>query len=200
MNEKSTTLNPEQTREATSGGVADTVKRTAGSAAAHAREGLGQELEQRKGRASETMGSVAQAIRETGDKLGGGATPIASKAAERVDRAARYLESRDVRDMISGVEGFARREPALFLGGAFALGLFAGRFLKSSSRGGASETGEESYDEPFYLEEEEEVRLGAGAFPEEYGPGGEELTPTGGFGMEKDIAGDGGQTGRGGEG
>jgi hypothetical protein len=35
--------------------------------------------------------------------------------------------------MIQEVERFARRQPALFLGGAFTLGLIAARFLKSSS-------------------------------------------------------------------
>jgi hypothetical protein len=44
---------------------------------------------------------------------------------------------------VSEAEDFARRQPALFLGGAFALGLLGARFLKSSgqqaSQGGSSQ-------------------------------------------------------------
>ena len=35
--------------------------------------------------------------------------------------------------MQRGVESFARREPLLFIGGAFALGMVAARFLKASA-------------------------------------------------------------------
>jgi hypothetical protein len=38
-----------------------------------------------------------------------------------------------VGELIGDVEQFARRSPALFLGGAFALGVLAARFVKSSS-------------------------------------------------------------------
>ena len=35
--------------------------------------------------------------------------------------------------MVTQVEQYARRQPAIFLGGAFALGLLGARFLKSSN-------------------------------------------------------------------
>jgi hypothetical protein len=38
--------------------------------------------------------------------------------------------------LIDDVEDFARREPAVFIGGAIAIGLVAARFLKSSRRSG----------------------------------------------------------------
>jgi hypothetical protein len=36
--------------------------------------------------------------------------------------------------MVRNVEDFARRQPALFIGGAFMLGLLGARFLKSSAQ------------------------------------------------------------------
>ena len=50
-------------------------------------------------------------------------------AADRTQDIARYLQQTDVNDMIRGVEDFARRQPLLFLGGAFAIGLIGSRFL-----------------------------------------------------------------------
>jgi hypothetical protein len=43
------------------------------------------------------------------------------------------LRQKDVRELMSDVERFAQRQPTLFLGGAFALGLLGARFLKSSA-------------------------------------------------------------------
>ena len=39
--------------------------------------------------------------------------------------------------LLDDVEAFARREPAMFIGGAIAIGLLAARFLKSSRRSAA---------------------------------------------------------------
>jgi hypothetical protein len=44
-----------------------------------------------------------------------------------------YLTARDVDQLVSEAEAFARRQLAAFLGGAFALGFLVSRFLKSSS-------------------------------------------------------------------
>jgi hypothetical protein len=40
--------------------------------------------------------------------------------------------------LVGDVENFARRQPALFIGGALALGILAARFLKSSSQQGST--------------------------------------------------------------
>jgi hypothetical protein len=94
------------------------------------------QLAGQKERAAGSVKSVAQALRQTGQQLRdqdqGAVAPVAESAAEYVERFSRYLQERDIRQMIDEVEGFARREPAMFLGGAFALGFLAARFLKSS--------------------------------------------------------------------
>jgi hypothetical protein len=89
-----------------------------------------------KDRAAEGLGSVAQALRQTGEQMRPqdhlGVSPYLSAVAEQIDRASGYLQDRSLGQLVGDVESFARREPAIFLGGAFLAGLLAGRFLKSS--------------------------------------------------------------------
>lgn len=42
------------------------------------------------------------------------------------------MEGKEPPELAADVEGFTRRQPALFMGGAFVLGLTTARFLKSS--------------------------------------------------------------------
>lgn len=121
-----------------SGGVVDQAKQTAANVASQAKEGVTQQIEQKfdsgKEKALDKIETVSDALRGAGEKLEGtGPLPdLAEKAAEGIDRLARYFENKNVGDIVRGVESFARREPALFLGGALAMGVIAGRFLKSS--------------------------------------------------------------------
>jgi hypothetical protein len=70
--------------------------------------------------------------------------------ADKLGRVAGAIKDRDVASIVSDVTRFARRQPALFLGGAFTAGLFAARFLKSSSGsgnlGGGSRASHSSFD------------------------------------------------------
>jgi len=56
---------------------------------------------------------------------------FADTAAEQADRLAAYLRETDARQMLNAVEDAARRQPLLFLGGAFVLGVAAARLLKA---------------------------------------------------------------------
>ena len=56
--------------------------------------------------------------------------------ANKVERAASYLQNTDITEIVDRTEDFARRRPAVFLGGAFVLGLIGARFFKSSQRQG----------------------------------------------------------------
>lgn len=92
-------------------------------------------LESQKARAASALGNVASSLRSSSQQFSGeleGASRVIRQAADQVDRMAGYLEQRDVRELMHEVEGFARRQPALFLTGAFAAGLLGARFLKSS--------------------------------------------------------------------
>jgi hypothetical protein len=57
---------------------------------------------------------------------------FASTAADQAEALATYLRETDVRQMIDNVENFARRQPLLFVGGAFLLGMATSRFLKAA--------------------------------------------------------------------
>lgn len=63
---------------------------------------------------------------------------VAGTAAEQAERIAEYLRTTDVREMIGTVEDVARRQPLLFVGGAFLLGVAASRFIKAAGGSGAS--------------------------------------------------------------
>ena len=71
---------------------------------------------------------------------------FASTAADRAEDLARYLRETDVREMIGNVENFARRQPLLFLGGAFVLGVAASRFIKAAGGSQGQSQGMYSYD------------------------------------------------------
>ena len=90
-----------------------------------------------KDRAADGIAGVADALRHTGEQLRTrddlGLSQYVVRAADGVEAASDYLRDRTLGQLMADVEGFARREPALFLGGAFAAGVIAGRFLKSSS-------------------------------------------------------------------
>ncbi len=62
-------------------------------------------------------------------------------AADQIERGVRLLEERGVPELMSGVETFARRQPAVFIGGAFAAGFLLARFLKTSDRSAQRQTG-----------------------------------------------------------
>lgn len=89
-----------------------------------------------KDRAAETIGAVAQALRQSGEGMRDQQPQIAAladQAAQRVEGISTFVRDREVGDMIGEAERFARREPLMFLGGAFAVGFLAARFLKATS-------------------------------------------------------------------
>ncbi len=91
-----------------------------------------------KARIARTLGSVASSLKTSStDMQTGDAAPIGGvveRVADQIDRAANYLERSSADEIVGGVERFARRNPALFIGAAFAVGVLGARFLKSSAR------------------------------------------------------------------
>jgi hypothetical protein len=62
------------------------------------------------------------------------AAEIGHAASGQMERAATYLQGRDMHQLVKDAEEFARRSPGIFLGTTFLLGLAASRFLRSSRR------------------------------------------------------------------
>lgn len=95
-------------------------------------------LEQGKEQAVESLGTVASAVRQTGGQLRkqdhNGVAEYVERAAGRIEEFGAYLGNRSLNELVADAESFARREPTLFVGGSFLLGLFGARFLKSSGQ------------------------------------------------------------------
>ena len=119
------------------GDIADQAKQTVAQATDQAREQVTSRLDDQINRAAEGLGGVAQALRQASQQVQeqnqGAFRQYIDTAADQVERLSGYLRSNDLGQIVGQVEDFARRQPALFLGGAFVLGLFGARFLKSSS-------------------------------------------------------------------
>lgn len=92
-----------------------------------------------KGYVADSVTGVARALRQTGQQLrDDGSQPALAQFAERsaaqIERFGGYLNQRSTSDLITDLEGFARRKPMAFAGSAFALGMLAVRFLRSEGR------------------------------------------------------------------
>lgn len=123
-------------------GIYDQAKETAGQAFGKVSEQATTQIDTQKENLVRGLTSVADSIRQMGENLRGGEqqTPIAGFTAKygdslatQVEQVSNYLEKKDLREVVKDVETFARRNPAVFIGGAFALGIVAARFLKSGN-------------------------------------------------------------------
>ena len=101
-------------------------------------------LDESRGQVAEQIGGVAHAFRRTGeqlrnenqDRLAG----LTDTAANQVEQVANYMRDRSPQEMRADLERLARRQPAAVIGGAFAIGLLAARFLKSSRSDGGQDS------------------------------------------------------------
>ncbi len=87
-------------------------------------------------RAADLLDGVVQSLQQTGQNMREQQPQVASIAdqgATRVQDVSNYLRNNDFNRVIRDAESYARREPLIFLGAAFAVGFIAARFLKASS-------------------------------------------------------------------
>jgi hypothetical protein len=94
--------------------------------------------------AADGIATVARSIRRLSTEIAEEQPAIANAAttvADQADRTAQFLNETDAREMISKVEEAARRQPLLFLGGAFVLGVATARFLKAAGHGNGRQSG-----------------------------------------------------------
>jgi ElaB/YqjD/DUF883 family membrane-anchored ribosome-binding protein len=126
--------------ETTTPGSTDEVRQkaeeTAQTLASQAQEVASTQANAQMTRAASLLNGVAQSIHQTGDSMRDEQPQIASiadQAATRVEGISDYLRNRDFNDVVRDAESYARREPLLFLGAAFAVGFIAARFLKASA-------------------------------------------------------------------
>ena len=118
--------------------LAQQARQQAGELANRGSEQVKSQLANQKHEASQRMVPVQTALRETGQQLRkqgqGSVAQYADKAADQVERFSGYLRETEIDEIVDEARGFARRRPAVFLGGAVALSFLATRFLKSTSQ------------------------------------------------------------------
>ncbi|MER5374223.1 hypothetical protein [Streptomyces sp. NPDC002553] len=129
------------------GQVAGTAVEQAKSVAGEARQQVGAAAGDLRSRAmDEVQGQTRRAagtLHHWADDLAGlaenapGDSParsLATHAADGGHRAADYLEKQGVQGVLSDVQGFARRRPGAFLGGALLAGMAVGRLMKVAAK------------------------------------------------------------------
>jgi ElaB/YqjD/DUF883 family membrane-anchored ribosome-binding protein len=110
---------------------------TASALMERVRDGASSQLTTQKGRVTDSLTSLAQAVRQSTESLRSNQQPAVAqyveKAASQLEHLSNRLRDRDVKDLVQDAQQYARRQPAIFVGAAFAAGLLAARFMKSSS-------------------------------------------------------------------
>jgi hypothetical protein len=113
---------------------------SAGKLADQARQLIVKQLNGQKDRATGSLESLINVLRQSGQQLQDqGQAPVAAlanRAADGVEQVWIYLSDRDVAALEREGEQFARTQPTIFLTGAFALGFLGARFFKSSRQNG----------------------------------------------------------------
>jgi hypothetical protein len=100
------------------------------------RERAGEQLTNQKNRATEGIGTIAHAVRNTTQDLREHQhetiAEYVTSAADQLERLAARLKNKDAGELFRDAQNLARRQPVMFVGSAFVLGLLGARFLKSS--------------------------------------------------------------------
>ncbi|MBX9633765.1 MAG: hypothetical protein K2X44_02180 [Magnetospirillum sp.] len=93
--------------------------------------------EAQRQRAAQAVGGMAGALHRIASDVNAENKTMGhytDMAAERLDEVADYLRDANWGQVIEGAEGFARRQPYWFMGGAVAAGFVLARFVKNSGQ------------------------------------------------------------------
>ena len=121
-------------------GLLQQAKQTTNEVVSQVQQQASSEINRQKETAASELSTVVNAVRQFGKTLNNeGQGPIArfaaqygDKAADGLDRVARYVREQDPKRLLADVQSFGRRQPALMIGGAFLLGFAGARLIKSS--------------------------------------------------------------------
>jgi hypothetical protein len=92
-------------------------------------------VDEQKNKAADGLGGIADVFRNAGNELRNENETVAQyvdMASDQLRRFADNIRQRGVADMMGDVNQFARRNPAMFIGGAFLVGFGIARFMKAS--------------------------------------------------------------------
>jgi vacuolar-type H+-ATPase subunit H len=132
-----------------------------------------EKAEQSKSEVAGRAFTIANAIRTAGRELDAQGEPlgaIAEIAGDKVAELSRYLDDHSAGELIGDMESIARRQPWFFVGGAFAIGLLAGRFIKAGA--GQTDRGAIGPHEDYALTTESDYALATGTPQQGFAPGG----------------------------
>lgn len=93
-------------------------------------------VDEQKNKAADGLGGIADVFRNAGNELRNENETLAQyvdMASDQLRRFADNIRRRGVSDMMNDVNQFARRNPAIFIGGAFLVGFGIARFMKASA-------------------------------------------------------------------
>lgn len=113
----------------------EAVKETARKTVSTAKDEGIKAAEMRREATASRVGGYGEALHASAEHFEEQDPHIASfvhGVAERIDGVAEYLRHSDLDTLREDAEGFARRNPAIFFGGLFALGLLLGNVAKAS--------------------------------------------------------------------
>lgn len=120
-----------------SSGATTSTTGTDGGIISRVRDRATAQLNTQKDRATDGIGNVAEVVRNATRQLREqhheGVAEYIERSADQLERLSQRLRNKDVAELLRDAQSLARRQPALFIGSAFALGLLSARFLKSSS-------------------------------------------------------------------
>jgi hypothetical protein len=95
--------------------------------------------------AAEGLDSVAGAVNAVGDRLRenslGELAQYSDLATEQIEKAAAWLRTTTPDEIAHDIEDYAKKQPAVFVAGALALGLIGVRFLRSASQDDSPDAG-----------------------------------------------------------
>jgi len=100
------------------------------------RQKAASQLNEQKARATDSLGSVADAVRQSTQQLRDQqfdtVAQVVERAADQIERLSSHLRDRDLNQLVTDAQQFARQQPAMFIGSSFAAGILAARFIKAS--------------------------------------------------------------------
>ncbi len=84
--------------------------------------------------------NISGTVRRVGDELRRNENPTLAEyvqmMAGKADTFSQYLQNKEINSLLRDSESYARRNPEIFLAGAFLFGFLGGRFLKSQPQPG----------------------------------------------------------------
>jgi len=93
-------------------------------------------VDEQKNKAADGLGGIADVFRNAGNELRNENETVAQyvdMASDQLKRFADNIRRRGVNDMMGDVNRFAKRNPAIFIGAAFLVGIGIARFLKATA-------------------------------------------------------------------